>query len=100
MAVSAAVMPRDVMHLYPTALIWVPAAAFCGAALSCWKLVTPWVSFVALGLNVASLLLFFLAAYASATDPRVGLVGFAYALPAAALAGWNLVHGSGEHAGD
>jgi hypothetical protein len=100
MASAALLVPRELKHLYPVGLIWFPVPAFSGAALSCAKPLAGWLSFIALGLNIGSLVLFFLAAYASLADPTVGALGLAYALPGAAVAGWNLRHLAGGLAPD
>jgi uncharacterized membrane protein len=91
-ASAAMLVPRELRHLYPIDLVWFPVAAFSGAALSSAKSLAPWLPLVSLGLNTASLALFFLAAYASVADATVGPLGLAYALPGAAVAGWNLRH--------
>jgi hypothetical protein len=91
-ALAAFLVPRELRHVYPTNLAWAPVLAFSAAGLSCTRLLAPWMSFMALGLNLASLVLFFLAAYASVADASVGLSGLAYALPGTAVAGWNLRH--------
>jgi hypothetical protein len=91
-AAVAVLVPRELRHLYPIGLVWFPVAGFSSAVLSCVKRLAPWMAFVALGLNIASLALFFLAGYASVADVSVGVSGLAYALAGAAVAGWNLVH--------
>ena len=92
MASAAMLMPRELRHLYPIALAWFPVAAFLAAGLTCARPLAPWMSFIALGLNIASLVLFILAAYASIADATVGQSGLAYAVPSAAVAGWNLLY--------
>lgn len=85
-------VPRELRHLYPTHLAWAPVLAFLSAALSCTRLLTPWMSFIAMGLNLAALVLLFLAAYVSIVDASVGFAGVTYALAGMAVASWDLRH--------
>ena len=95
-AIAATLVPRELRHMYPIGLVWAPVLAFLAAAFSCTRLLAPWMSFIALGLNLAALLLFVLATYASLADANVGLAALGYALPGMAVAGWDLRHISGE----
>ena len=90
--VAAILVPRELRHVYPTHLVWAPVLAFVAAAFSCTKLLAPWMSFIALGLNLAALVLFLLAAYVSVADANVAGFALAYALLGMAVAGWDLRH--------
>ena len=88
---AATLPPFPLSYLYPTALAWVPVAAFCLAALAGCRRMGAWVPLVALGANVAALVLCFLTAVAAATDLRIGSSGLVLAVPGAAVATWNLL---------
>ncbi|GAB3758794.1 hypothetical protein GCM10028796_05000 [Ramlibacter monticola] len=95
MTAAAMLVPAWMTQFYPAVLTWVPVAGFWGAALAGLRLTPGW-QFLALALNAASVLVvggFGLLAVSYLDIARLGLP---FAVPAAALAGWNVYRLSAE----